>query len=188
MRRVAVLGCSGSGKTTAARAIAERLNLVHIELDALSHQANWTPTPPDEFQASLVSAMDEAEASHGGWTVCGGYDSVIDPIRLPRADTIVWLDLPRPVVMRQSIGRTIRRAVTREELWNGNREPLTNFYRWDPEKNVIRWAWTTFDDKRQRNIDHIANGDWDHADVHRLCSRREVDAFVASLGSVDSLG
>ncbi len=183
MRRVAVLGCSGSGKTTTAGALAERLNLVHIELDALHHQPNWQPAPPEEFQASIVEAMDAAELSHGGWTMCGGYDSLVNAIRTPRADTIVWLDLPRSVVMRQSIGRTIRRALTREELWNGNREPLTNFYRWDPEKNVIRWAWTTHADKRQRNLDHIAHGDWNHAEVHRLGSRTEVDAFIESCGS-----
>ena len=125
--------------------------------------------------------MDAADASHDGWTVCGGYDSKANPIRTPSADTIVWLDLPRSTVMRQSIGRTFRRVVTREELWNGNRESFTNLYHWDPEKNVIRWAWTTYATKRQRNIDHIAAGDWDHVEVHRLRSRNEVDSFIASL-------
>jgi len=46
--------------------------------------------------------------------------------------------------MRRIVFRTVRRALTREELWNGNREPLSNFYRWNPERNVIRWAWVKY--------------------------------------------
>src|SRR3546814_13594973 len=57
------------------------------------------------------------------------------------ADTVVCLDLPRPLIMRRVAGRTLRRAITREELWNGNREPLAGLVRWPPERNIIRWAW-----------------------------------------------
>ena len=48
----------------------------------------------------------------------------------PRADTVVWLDLPRSQVMRQIVSRTFRRVLTREELWNGNREPVENLWAW----------------------------------------------------------
>jgi len=41
-----------------------------------------------------------------------------------RADIVVWFDLPRRTVMRQVVTRTLRRAITRAELWNGNREPV----------------------------------------------------------------
>ncbi|MEZ5164996.1 MAG: hypothetical protein R2695_00385 [Acidimicrobiales bacterium] len=62
-----------------------------------------------------------------------------------RADTVVWLDLARRIVMRRIIGRTLRRVVRREELWNGNREPWRNLWAWDPNRSVIRWAWTQHD-------------------------------------------
>jgi hypothetical protein len=64
------------------------------------------------------------------------------PVLAARADLIVWLDLPTPVVMSRVVRRTIRRARTREQLWNGNVEPgllhaLTN------DEGIIRWAWKT---------------------------------------------
>jgi hypothetical protein len=60
-------------------------------------------------------------------------------------------------VMYRVVLRTIRRAVTREELWNGNREPLSNFYRWDPGRNIIRLAWVKYPgsvDKYSRAMAH----------------------------------
>ena len=45
------------------------------------------------------------------------------------ADTLVWLDLPLPLVMGRLLRRTVKRAVTREELWGtGNRETLSNAF------------------------------------------------------------
>lgn len=181
MRRIAVLGTSGAGKSTLARTLAERLGLAHIELDALNHQPNWTPLGVDELRHAVAGAMTDADESHDGWTMCGGYDSTVNELRTANADTIVWLDLPRRVVMRQVIARTIRRAVTREELWNGNREPLTNFYRWDPNKNVIRWAWTTYDERRNQYERFMADGTWDHVAVHRFRSHEDVDRFLSQL-------
>lgn len=52
----------------------------------------------------------------------------------------MWLDLPRRIVMRQVVGRTLRRIVRRELLWNGNRELLRNVWARDPERSIIRWA------------------------------------------------
>lgn len=176
MQRVVIVGNSGSGKTTLAGQLADKLDLTHIELDSLFHQPDWTPQDPDVFRAELVERMEAAER---GWTICGNYKSVTWSLTMPAADTIVWLDLPRPVVMRRVITRTLRRAVTREELWNGNREPLTNFYRWDPELNIVRWSWTKHESYRQRYLDAIADGTWAHAQVHQLRSVDAVSTFLA---------
>ena len=61
---------------------------------------------------------------------------------LGRADTVVWFDLPYAVVMARTIRRTVRRVVTRQELWNGNKEPWSNLYSFDPKKSIIAWAAT----------------------------------------------
>ena len=176
MQRVVVVGNSGSGKTTLARQLADKLGLTHIELDALFHQPGWTPQDPEVFRANLVEGM---EAAPNGWTICGNYKGVTWSTTMPQADTIVWLDLPRSVIMRRVTARTLRRAVTREELWNGNREPLTNFYRWEPEKNIIRWSWTMHDQYRERYLGAMADGTWAHAEVHQLTSVEAVSKFLA---------
>ncbi len=104
------MGTSGAGKSTLARELAKRLAVPYVELDALMHQPGWTPRPDAEF-------MDEVEkaTSWPGWVVDGNYMRfVIEGPVWRRADTVVWLDLPRRTVMRQLIARTVRRAVTRE--------------------------------------------------------------------------
>jgi len=178
MRRIAVVGNSGTGKTTLALALADKLGLTHIELDGLFHQPDWTPTPPEEFQATLQAAMDEADERTGGWTMCGNYATPGNRINQKAADTIIWLDMARWLIMFRVVRRTLKRAITREELWNGNREPLTNFYKWDPEENIIRWAWVQFHQYRKQNLAAMADGTWSHAEVHHLRSPAEVEEFI----------
>jgi adenylate kinase family enzyme len=175
MRRVVVIGCSGAGKTTLARRLAAQLGVTHIELDALYHQAGWKPLDTETFRARLRARM---AASPDGWVTCGNYNTQTGDMHLAQADTVVWIDPPRHVVMWRVITRTLRRAITRTELWNGNREPLRNFYRWDPERNVIRWAWVKWPQYRERNTRRLMDGTWDHLEVHRLTSNAEVDAFL----------
>ncbi len=171
--RISVVGCSGSGKTTLARRIAERTGITHVELDALHHLEDWTPNP--EFRRVVEAALNSPR-----WVCDGNYSVVADLVR-GRADTIVVLDLPRWRVMAQIVPRTLGRSLLRRELWNGNREGLGNFLRWDPEQNIIRWAWTRYHPVRRRYLRSRENGDWDHAEVVWLRSRHDADLWVDSL-------
>jgi adenylate kinase family enzyme len=134
MLRVSVVGNSGSGKSTLARALATQLGVPHVELDAIFHQPRWRPLPATEFQTHV-----EAATASGGWVVDGNYSTVRDLV-WARADTVVWLDVPRHAVMRQIIWRTLRRAALRAELWNGNQERWRNLFARDPDQSVIMWA------------------------------------------------
>lgn len=118
-QRINVVGVSGSGKTTTAKHIAERLQIPHFELDALHLGPNWSEPPIDKFR-EIVS--DSLMAS--SWVVDGNYGKVRD-IVWPQADTIVWLDYSSSTILCQLIKRTIRRVVSRKLLWSGNRESLT---------------------------------------------------------------
>lgn len=177
IRRVSVVGNSGSGKSRLARKLAQRLGAPYLELDAVMHQPNWQPRPDEEF-------LDEVDRATGGstWVVDGNYRRfVIEGPVWSRADTVVWLDLPRRTVMRQVIARTIRRAVTREELWNGNREPLTNFVSLNPETNVIVWAWVKHDEFVERYAAAMADSAWRRLRFVRLRSHAEADRWVRSI-------
>lgn len=131
--RIWVVGNSGSGKTTLARKVAARLGVPHVELDSINHQPGWQSLDPEEFRRTVAE-----RCSGPSWVVCGNYAGVVGELLWTLADTVVWIDLPRRTVMRQIVGRTLRRVLTREELWNGNREPWSNLWSWDPERNVIR--------------------------------------------------
>ena len=173
--RIAIVGSSGSGKTSLARRVAARLDIPHVEIDAIHHLAGWEPNPA--FLTDLEAALDRAD-----W-VCDGNYGAAERIVRGRADTIVVFDLPRRVVTRQVVVRTIRRAVTREELWNGNREPLTNLYRWQPEKNIIRWSWTHHRAYRARYVADARSGAWQHAEVVWIRSHADADAWLDTLPS-----
>ncbi len=107
MQRISVVGNSGSGKTTVAKAIADVLGVPHLELDGVFHQPDWRPLDTEEFRR-IVSEFTAAES----WVVDGNYSGVRD-IVWGRADTVVWVDPPRHRVMRQLLARTMRRMATR---------------------------------------------------------------------------
>lgn len=174
-RRVAILGTSGSGKTTLARMVAERLDCRHIELDAIYHQAEWTPIDADEMRRIVA---DHIAADR--WVVDGSYRRIVGDIVMANADTVVWLDLPRRVVMPRVIWRSIRRVIGREEIWNGNRERLRNLFSRRPEDNIILWTWSTHRLRHTQLIE--ARRDPAHAHITWvvLTSPRQVTDWVAS--------
>jgi adenylate kinase family enzyme len=173
VRRVSVVGNSGSGKSTLARELAAVLGVPYLELDSVYHQPGWEPLPADEFRRIVTkrTAVD-------GWVIDGNY-GVVRPIVWDRADTVVWLDPPRRTVMRQVIWRTVRRAVTRQELWNGNREQARNFFRLDPEESVISWAWHSHAKYRARYGAAAADPANARLAFIRLGGRREAARFLA---------
>ena len=71
MRQIAVVGCSGSGKTALARQLADQLGLEHIELDALAQLPDWTLRPADELRADLEALL---LAAQDGWVTDGNYE------------------------------------------------------------------------------------------------------------------
>ena len=181
MRRVVIVGNSGSGKTTLADQVAERLGVPHVELDAHYHQAGWTPTPPAEFADAVREALDAADAAAGGWVVCGNYRPVRTSI-WARADTIVWLDLPRPLVMWRVTSRSFVRVVRRTELWNGNRESLRTCSRCTTPS--ARWcvgrgtAWSGY---RRMYVPEMASATWADLRWYRLRSPRAVAQWLSAV-------
>ncbi len=172
-----MVGNSGSGKSTLARRIAEAIDEAHHELDAMYHLADWTPIDPADFLAQV-----EEITSTPGWVIDGNYRSVVaeGPV-WERADTVVWLDLPRRTVMRQVTWRTISRGARRHELWNGNRESVRNLLSWDPERSMVRWAWTQHEKYRRRYGDAMASPDHSHLRFGHLTSHGEAERWLGEI-------
>jgi adenylate kinase family enzyme len=177
IERVVLVGCSGSGKTTLARSVSRALNAPHVELDAIFHQSGWTQLPDEEFLARVELATNRAR-----WVVDGNY-SVVREVVWSRADTVVWFDMSLPFVLSRTIRRTLRRVVTREELWNGNREPFSNLWSVDPEKSIIAWTATQHGKYRRRYLDAEKDPHWSGLHFVRLRSQGDADAFLAEVVS-----
>jgi adenylate kinase family enzyme len=162
--RVVVVGTSGVGKTTFAARLAATRGWPHVELDAFMHEPGWIEAAPDVFRARV-----EAATTGRHWVVDGNYELARD-IVWTRATTLVWLDYSRPRTMARVIRRSVWRAVTRTELWNGNRE---DWRQWADPEHPIRWAWTKHPERRQRYPALLAEPDWAHLRVHRLRRSRD---------------
>jgi adenylate kinase family enzyme len=173
VRRVSVVGCSGSGKSTVGRRLARDLSVPYIELDSIFHQPGWVPLPRDEFRRR-VAELTAAD----GWVIDGNYSSSVQPLVWDRADTVVWLDLPRRTVMRQVIWRTLRRVAFRAELWNGNRERWANLFTWVPEDSVISWSWHRHAVYRSRYSAAAASPPQPGLAFVRLRSHRAIRRFL----------
>ncbi len=120
MKRVAIVGsASGNGKTTFGRALAERLDVPFVELDALNHGPNWTEATPEELRAKV-----EPLVAQDAWVIDGGYMGKLGHLVVGNADTVVWLDLPIRVWLPRLVRRSWRRLRGKEQLWNENRETV----------------------------------------------------------------
>lgn len=153
--------------------LAERLGCPAIELDALFWtDADWNHLERAEFRAEVAELVEG-----DSWVIDGNYGNAVQDLVWDRADTVIWLDLPRRTLMRQVTLRTWRRVLTREELWNGCREPWTNLFRWDDE-SIIAWSWRQHPRQRQKYGAVLADPAYGHLEWVRLTSWRAVRSML----------
>ena len=169
-QRYVVVGTSGSGKSTFARSLASIIGGSHVELDALHWGADWTPRTTPEFEGGVAARITGER-----WVADGNY-SVVRHLVWARATDIVWLNFSRTVVFSRVIRRTLRRGITREELWSGNRESLRMalFSR----ESILLWSFTTFAGNRVKYAAARESGEHPHLRWHELRTPREARRFL----------
>jgi adenylate kinase family enzyme len=177
--RLIVVGCSGSGKTTMGRRLAEALGVPHTELDALNWDPGWrdlSKADPGEFRRRIAEV-----AAGDAWVMDGNYTKARD-VHWARATAFVWMDPPLHVVMRQVTWRSFSRAATKRELWpgTGNKEL---FRRWLGKDHPIRWAWDNRPMIRRRYEEWFAGGVYEGRPVWRVTNAREARRLVADLAA-----
>lgn len=176
MRRVSVVGSTGTGKTTYARRLARILGVPHTELDAIVWQPNWTLLPPDEFRAQVAEQI-----AAPGWVVDGNYGGAqVRPMVWSLADTIVWLDFSLPVIYRRLLRRTLDRIRDGQELWpgTGNRETIRNAF--FSRESLFWWALKTYWRRRRSYTALFARPEYAHATRLRFRTPAEADRWLES--------
>jgi len=101
-KRIVILGPSGAGKSTLARRIGECVGLPVVHLDAIYWKPGRVPTEVGRFRERVTEV-----AAGDAWVMDGNYTRHLD-LRLPRAEAVIWLDLPRSVYFPRSVWRAIR--------------------------------------------------------------------------------
>ena len=170
MRRVAVVGCGGAGKSTLARALGERTGLPVIHLDTHFWNPGWVETPHDDW-----IPVHEELCARDRWIMDGNFSRTL-PARLERADTAIFLDLPTWLCVTRVLVRVHSyHGRTRPDLPEGCPEKLDlEFLRWvagyrrRSREKVVRVL-----DARERE---------GGLRVVRLRSPREVAAYLEATG------
>jgi adenylate kinase family enzyme len=144
-KRIVVIGTTSSGKSTLAQELSKRLGIPYVELDALFWEPNWQEASPLDFWLRVEAAIEPED-----WVVAGNYSRVRDLI-WERAELIIWLDYPFHIVFWRLLTRTIRRAITQEELWNGNHETFWGHLKLWSEESLFHWLFKTYW-RRKREI------------------------------------
>jgi adenylate kinase family enzyme len=170
MKRVLVTGSTGAGKTTLARTIAERLAIPFHEMDALAFAG-----PDWKENENLVEDVSRITSSPCWVFDSLGYPRVRD-LLWSRADTIVWLDYSRAVVMRRVLRRSAARTLLRRRIFGGNVETLSS---WFSSDHPAWWAWAQYNARRAEIVSRCDR--FAPLDVIRFRKPRETRQWVSVL-------
>jgi adenylate kinase family enzyme len=139
--RFLVIGCSGGGKSTLSRRIADRFGLRYISIDRdILWLPGWVQRERDE-QRRIIGELITGDR----WIMDGTNPSTFD-IRVPRSDLIIWMRMPRYLCVWGILSRWVRHyGTTRPEMAPGCPEKMDlEFFHfvWTFEK---RFAWRIVD-------------------------------------------
>ena len=168
MQRILVIGSSGTGKSTLARQMGPKLGLPVIHLDQEYWQPGWVATEPVAWEARV-----EHLVARDAWVMDGNYSGSF-AIRVPRADAIVWLDLPRRIYFPRAVWRIVQSyGRVRPDLAPGCPEKIDLEF-------LFKWVWTYPTRSRPRTLSLIESLRG-RIPVVVLQTPRQVRAFVDGL-------
>ncbi|CAH1656297.1 Adenylate kinase family enzyme [Hyphomicrobiales bacterium] len=168
-RRILILGCAGSGKSTLARQIGERLGLPVVHLDVLFWEPGWKQPDEAAFRARVAAAI-----AGDVWISEGNYSRQTFDLRLPRADQVIWLEMPRLLCLWRVLVRGLKGG-RRPDLPRGCEERMN----WDYVE-FLRYVWNFNRDSRPR-IETNLKAVGPAVPVMRLQSRADLAAYLATL-------
>jgi adenylate kinase family enzyme len=162
VRRVLVIGCGGSGKSTVARALSRKLGLPLVGVDLEYWRPGWVEPSPEEWEARVreLCAADE-------WVIDGNYGGTME-LRLAHADAAIFLDLRTVSCVAGVLRRYFRwRGRTRPDLPEGCPESI--------DAKFLRYVLGYRRTRRAGVLERLARFD---GDVVVLTSRRAARRYI----------
>jgi adenylate kinase family enzyme len=175
MKRINVIGTSGSGKSTFSRMLASELKYPYLEMDALFWKPNWQESSDEEFFANLADRLSDEK-----WVLDGNYNRTAE-IKWSRVDTIVWVDYSFVRTLFQAVKRALVRIATKQELWSktGNVESFRKSFL--SKDSIILWTLKTYSRNRARYTELLNDPKYSHIKFVRITSPKKAKAFISEL-------
>ena len=168
--RVMVIGCSGGGKSSMARQISARFGMPYVSMD---REFFWLPGWVKRDKAEERRLITETVASER-WLMDGSGSSSFD-LRLPRAQLVIWLRLPRWQCLFGVVKRGVRYfGRTRPDMAPGCNERFADF-------EFLSYIWS-FEQKFVLAMLYNINLHGSHVPVIQLKSRAEMRKFLDLAG------
>ena len=165
-----ILGPAGAGKTRLAWLLAERTGLPVVHLDLLFWRPGWKPAPLTEARAAVADAAEEPR-----WIMEGDFlGKGLDDPRFSRADTVVFLDVPRARCLWRVLSRSVRdRGRARADLPEGCLEGF--------DLPLLRWIWRYPAVNRPRVLELLDRLRARGVAVHHLGSEGDVRGLLSGV-------
>ncbi len=172
LRRIVVLGVTGSGKSTMAAALADRLHVPHVEIDALHWLPGWEHVPDEELRLRI-----DAATRSDGWVLDGNYGFARD-VSWPRAQAVVWLDYPFLTVFWRLLRRTLKRTLTHEVLWGTNVERFWGQFKLWSDDSLFVWLFKTYGRRRRQYPALFVQPEYTHLKVYHFAKPAQADGWL----------
>lgn len=126
--KIAIIGYSGSGKSTTARMLGEKLGIPVLHLDTVYHMPGWHVRPNEES----IDIVSKFMADNDSWVIDGNYKAIIQQQRFEQADMIVFFNFNRFTCFARAFGRYLKyKGKTRPDMAEGCREKFDfEFMKW----------------------------------------------------------
>lgn len=163
MKRIMVIGCPGSGKSTFSRALHKRTGIPLFHLDMMYWNADRTTVEKSVFRERLSGTIQLSE-----WIIDGNYGSTIE-LRLQACDTVIFLDYPPEVCLG---GIMERRGKARTDIpWIENED--------EEDEEFIEFV-KSFNAQSRPMIIELLNR-YSDKDIYIFKKRDEADSFLNQL-------
>ena len=172
MRKVNVIGTTGSGKSVFSTLLANKFDCAYIQMDQLFWKPNWVESTDAEFIAKVTQAT-KADS----WVLDGNFSRTND-IKWKNVDTIIWIDYSYSKTLFQLLRRTILRTLSKQELWpkTGNRESFKRSFM--SKESILIWFFKNYRRNKNRYSALMNSNRVKHIEFIRLRSPKEAERFL----------
>ncbi len=167
MKRILVIGTSGSGKSTFAQKLSECLRLPFFASDHFYWEPGWKTASPEKVHQQVLDVICQE-----AWVLDGNFDDEHEWL-WQRADCIIWLDHSLMIILRRIASRNMRWVLTRQPTWSGNQMNMQR------AMSGIRHAVKSYSEKRQNYPKWLP--ELSDTILYRFQTSHEADVWLQSL-------